>query len=104
MESEIGVYSNKFVTYPIYPSTIKNPYCVYLPRIENKIIKEYIFINETLITQFLYNIYINNIYIGKNNHEDKKNGFILWINNFKNINKSNWYVVISKMYKKNILN
>ena len=35
METVIGVFSNAFVTSNIYPSTIKNPYSVYLPKIEN---------------------------------------------------------------------
>lgn len=104
MESTIGVFQNTFVKTHIYPSTIKNPYCVYLPRVENKKILEFVHIDEALITKFLYDIFISNIYTGKNNTEEKKNGFIRWINNFKNVNKSNWYVIISKMYKKNILN
>lgn len=104
MESIIGVFQNSFVKTPIYPSTIKNPYCVYLPRVENQKIQEFIHIDETLITKFLYDIFISNMYTGRNNQEEKKNEFIRWINNFKNINKSNWYVIISKMYKKNILN
>ena len=104
MEPAIGVFSNSFVTCNIYPSTIKNPYSVYLPKIENNQIQEYIHINETLITKFLYDIFINNVYRGKDIQEEKKNEFIIWINSFKNVNKSNWYVIISRMYKKNILN
>lgn len=104
MEHQIGVFSNSFVTHPIYPSTIKNPYSVYLPRVENQQIQEFIHIDETLITKFLYDIFINNVYTGKNIQEEKKDKFIMWINSFKGVNKSNWYVIICKMYKKNILN
>ena len=53
MEPSIGVFSNAYVTCNIYPSTIKNPYSVYLPKIENNQIQEFIHINETLITKFL---------------------------------------------------
>lgn len=62
MESLIAVYSNNNINARIYPSTIKNPYCIYLPKIENNRIKEYIHIEEEIITKFLYNFYMTNIY------------------------------------------
>jgi hypothetical protein len=44
-------------------------------------------------------IYLLIIYI-EEIKKNKKNEFIIWINNFKNVNKSNWYVIISIIYKK----
>ena len=104
MENLICVFSNSALRENIYPSSIKNPYCVYLPRVENNQIQEYVHIDETIITKFVYEIYMNKIYRGSNNAEEKRDGFIKWINNFEGLNKSNWLVIINKMYKKNILN
>ena len=104
MKSLIGVFSNSILKTNIYTSTIKNPYCVYLPRVENNVIQEYVHIDETVITKFLYDFYINNLYLGENNEKKKCDSFINWIYRFEGLNKSNWYVIINKMYKKNILN
>jgi len=59
---------------------------------------------EPVIGVFSNTFITYNIYRGKELQEEKKNEFIIWINSFKNVNKSNWYVIISRMYKKNILN
>lgn len=105
MKILIGVFKNKFVTSNIYDQTIKNPYSIYLPRTENNEIKEFIYINEAIITRFLYQIFINNIYKEQDNDLEKRcNNFINWINKFNGVNKSNWYVVINKMFKNNMLN
>tara|TARA_Y100000590_G_C15587152_1_gene964574 strand:- start:794 stop:1114 length:321 start_codon:yes stop_codon:yes gene_type:complete len=104
-ESVIGVYSNNNLTANIYPSTIKNPYCVYLPRVEKNKLKEFVHIDETIITKYVYDIFIKTMYLGDPKDSDEKvDSFIKWINKFQGINKSNWYVIINKMYKKNILN
>ena len=100
----IAVFSNNGQTYTLYPKNIINPYCVYLPLTKNNKIYKYEHINETIITKFLYNIFISNMYLGDNNVINKVNGFIKWINSFEKINKSNWFVVINKMYKNNLLN
>ena len=104
-ESVIGVYTNSNIRVNVYPSTIKNPYCVYLPRVEKNKVKEYVHIDEAIITKFIYDIFIKTMYIGDMNDSDMKvDYFIKWINKFEGINKSNWYVIINNMYKKNILN
>tara|TARA_B100001094_G_scaffold331918_1_gene401914 strand:- start:914 stop:1243 length:330 start_codon:yes stop_codon:yes gene_type:complete len=109
MESVITVYSNNNINARIYPSTIKNPYCIYLPKIENNRIKEYVHIDEEIITKFLYKFYITNICIKNHNitRKEKIDNFINWIyelDKSNNFNKSNWFVIIYKMYKNNILN
>ena len=87
-------YNN--IAFNLYEKNLKNPYCVYLPKkINNKII-ECIYINEEVVTLFLYKHFINNI--------KDKTSFINWIYSLNGINKSNWFVVINKMYKKNLLN
>ena len=105
MKLLIGVFKNNIVTANIYDSTIKNPYSIYLPRTENNEIKEFVYIDESIITSFLYKIFINNIYKDQDNNLEKRcNNFINWIYKFNGVNKSNWYVVINKMFKNNILN
>jgi|TARA_Y100000389_G_scaffold194386_1_gene224309 hypothetical protein len=105
MKTLIGIFKSNTVTGNIYDKTIRDPYSIYIPRIENNEIKEFVHINESIITMFLYNIFINNIYKQQDNDLDNKcNKFINWINNFNGVNKSNWYVVINKMFKNNILN
>lgn len=105
MKLLIGVFKNNVISANIYDKTIRDPYSVYLERIENNKIKEIVHINESIITIFLYNIFINNIYKKQdNNLENKCNKFIEWICKFNGVNKSNWYVVINRMFKNNILN
>tara|TARA_Y100000816_G_C25872557_1_gene455412 strand:+ start:56 stop:373 length:318 start_codon:yes stop_codon:yes gene_type:complete len=105
MNSIIGVLEYNNIKHNIYTNTIINPYCIYLPVIQNNKIKEFVYIDEKIITKCLYNIFINNMYLGdNNNYKFKKQGFINWIYTFDNINKSNWYVVINNMFKNNILN
>ena len=105
MENIIGVLSNNNINHNIYYSTIKNPYCIYLPVIQNNKIIKYVHIDEKIITSFLYTNFINNIYIGHiSDYNHKRDSFINWIYNFNDVNKSNWYVIIHNMFKNNILN
>ena len=105
MTTVIGVLEHNNIKHTIYSNKINNPYCIYLPVIQNEKIKEFVFINEFIITKFLYNIFINTMYRGENKDSNNKyNSFINWVYTFHSVNKSNWYVIINNMFKNNILN
>tara|TARA_Y100000816_G_scaffold7905_1_gene4991 strand:- start:1044 stop:1370 length:327 start_codon:yes stop_codon:yes gene_type:complete len=103
----IGFYKYDNYLIKIYDKDIINPYIVYVPIIEKNKIKKFIYINENKIGYFIYTIYKNllnqnNIYI--KNKIEIYNSFLLWILKFKNINESNWRVLIKNMYKNNVIN
>ena len=105
MNKIIGILEYNNNKHTIYSDNIVNPYSIYLPIIQNNKIKEFVYINEYIITKFLYNIFINNMYIGpEKNYQNKYHSFIKWIYTFDRVNKSNWYVVINNMFKNNKLN
>ena len=105
MNTIIGILDHNNIKHKIYSDKITNPYCIYLPIIKNNQIKEFVFINEYIITKFLYDIFINTMYTGKDkDYQNKYNSFINWISSFHNINKSSWVVIINNMFKNNILN
>jgi hypothetical protein len=100
----LGMYEYNNYRINVSLNDIKNPYCVYLPIKENGIIINIVYINEFLIGLFLYNYYKTNIYKYKSNKDITCNLFLDWIFTLKNINYSNWKVIVLRLFKNNVLN
>ena len=94
---KFGSYMHNNHTIDINLNNIKNPYCVYLPYVENNI-KKFIFINENIIGKVVYESFI------KMNYGHTPSEFLNWMAYFKNINFSNWRVLILKLEKNRTIN
>lgn len=81
---------------------LKNPYCVYIPILNNGLVKDMYFINEYTITKYLYNWYIDNMHFNLDN-TSKVKSFLSWIDSLANFNHSNWRVVVINLYNKKII-
>ena len=95
---KVGTYTHNKNIIDIMLNDIKNPYCIYLPYKENNIYKKYIFVNENIIGKLVYEYFIKMNY-GKNINE-----FLHWLSLFKEINYSNWRVLILKLEKNKTIN
>ena len=102
----IGVFNTNTFSANIYDKTIKNPYSIYLPRTENGKLKEFIYIDDITIANYLYDIFISKYHKKQiiNNKDVKLNMFLSWIYKFNGVSKSNWYVVVKNMFRNNNLN
>jgi len=81
---------------------LKNPYSVYIPILNNGIVKDMYFINENSIVKYLYNWYVNNMYFNLDNMHRIKS-FLSWIDTLPNFNYSNWRVVVIHLYNKKMI-
>lgn len=95
-------YENNYINISL--KDIRNPYCVYLPIKNNKIIKKFVYINEISIALFLFNYFKTRIHKYKTTLNIKINSFLNWIYTLKKINHSNWRVLILNLYRNNLLN
>lgn len=89
---KFGSYVHNNHNINITLNDLKNPYCVYLPYVENNI-KKSVFINENIIVKLVYENFI------KMNYGRTPSEFLKWMSHFKNINFSNWRVLILKLEK-----